>query len=241
MSLSNSKIREHIRNFNFKSLFIELGWDALSGNQNSSIQLGNKNFEFQTLTQKSGFQVFLCEVETDDQIPDRSTGLKLENKLTPLAAEHLVIFTDRQKTGQVWQWSKREAGSPVRVSRDEYRKGGVGERLAQKLGRFSFSLADEEAGISITDVTRRNDTQFRERVTKRFYDEFKKQHEAFAKRIEGISDAANRDWYASLTLNRLMFVYFIQHKGFLDSNDKYLRAKLEETRKTIGNDMFYSF
>jgi hypothetical protein len=241
MSLSNSKIREHIRNFNFKPLFVELGWDALPGNQSFSVQFDNTNFQFQTLTQKSGFQVFLHVAESGDQVPDRQTGLKLENKLTPLAAEHLVIFTDKQKTRQVWQWSKREAGSPPRISRDEYRTGGVGERLAQKLGKFSFSLAEEETGISITDVTRRNDAQFRERVTKRFYDEFKKQHEAFAKKIEGISELANRDWYASLTLNRLMFVYFIQHKGFLESNDKYLRAKLDETRTTIGDDMFYSF
>lgn len=241
MQLSNSQIREHIRNFNFKPLFVELGWDALPGNQGFSVQFDNTNFQFQTLTQKSGFQVFLHEAESGDQIPDRSSGLKLENKLTPLAAEHLVIFIDKEKTRQVWQWSKREAGSPPRISRDEYRTGGVGERLAQKLGKFSFSLAEEERGISITDVTRRNDAQFRERVTKRFYDEFKKQHEAFAKKIEGINDEANRDWYASLTLNRLMFVYFIQHKGFLDSNDKYLRVKLDETRKSIGNDMFYSF
>lgn len=241
MSLSNSQIREYIGKFNFKPLFIELGWDALPGGHGFSVQIADGDFQFQTLTQKSGFQVFLYEAESSDAIPDRSTGLKLENKLTPLAAEHLVIFTDKQKTRQVWQWSKREAGSPPRISRDEYRAGGIGERLAQKLGKFSFSLAEEERGISITDVTRRNDAQFRERVTKRFYEEFKKQHEVFARRIEGINDAANRDWYASLTLNRLMFVYFIQHKGFLDSNDQYLRAKLDETKTVIGDDMFYSF
>jgi len=42
--------------------------------------------------------VFLHEAQSSDRIPDRQTGLKLENKLTPLAAEHLVIFTDKQKT-----------------------------------------------------------------------------------------------------------------------------------------------
>ena len=241
MPLNKSRIREFIRKFDFKPLFIELGWDSLPASRNFSIQVNNTNFLFQTLTQKGGFQVFLHDAETVNEIPDRQIGLKLENKLTPLAAEHLVIFTDKQRSKQIWQWSKREAGSPFRISRDEYRKGGVGERLAQKLSNFAFSLEDEESGISITDVTRRNDAQFRERVTRRFYDEFKKQHEAFSRRIEGIDESQNRDWYASLILNRLMFVYFIQQKGFLNSDETYLRTKLKETQAKIGDDMFYSF
>jgi len=54
-------------------------------------------FSLSDINSKSGFQVFLHEAQSSDRIPDRQTGLKLENKLTPLAAEHLVIFTDKQK------------------------------------------------------------------------------------------------------------------------------------------------
>jgi hypothetical protein len=66
MSLSNSQIREYIGKFNFKPLFIELGWDALPGGQGFSVQIADANFHFQTLTQKSGFQVFLHEAESSD-------------------------------------------------------------------------------------------------------------------------------------------------------------------------------
>jgi hypothetical protein len=42
-------------------------------------------------------------------------------------------------------------------------------------------------------------------------------------------------------LNRLMFVYFIQRKGFLDGDRDYLRNRLVLMRKEHGKDKFYSF
>jgi hypothetical protein len=66
-------------------------------------------------------------------------------------------------------------------------------------------------------VTRRARTGFDvERITRRFYDQFQKEHSAFLKFISGIPESGDREWYASVMLNRLMFVYFMQRKGFLD-------------------------
>lgn len=42
-------------------------------------------------------------------------------------------------------------------------------------------------------------------------------------------------------LNRLMFVYFIQRKGFLDGDRDYLRNRLNRMRTEHGRDTFYSF
>ncbi|WP_245894094.1 Eco57I restriction-modification methylase domain-containing protein [Chamaesiphon polymorphus] len=42
-------------------------------------------------------------------------------------------------------------------------------------------------------------------------------------------------------LNRLMFVYFIQKKGFLDGNIDYLRDRLTKCQAQGGTDEFYSF
>ena len=55
-----------------------------------------------------------------------------------------------------------------------------------------------------------------ERTTKKFYTEFQTQHLEFVSLIEGIPDERERRWYASVLLNRLMFVYFLQRKGFVD-------------------------
>jgi hypothetical protein len=86
-----------------------------------------------------------------------------------------------------------------------------------------------------------------EKVVKRFYAEFAKQHEAFLAFIKGMDDALpdkdnfNKKWYASLMMNRLMFCYFIQKKRFLDWNDNYLQDKLKACKKLKGADNFYGF
>jgi len=64
-----------------------------------------------------------------------------------------------------------------------------------------------------------------EKITKKFYDEFKKFHKKFLNFIDGINMQQDKEWYASVMLNRLMFIYFIQKKGFIDGNYNYLRDK----------------
>ena len=80
-----------------------------------------------------------------------------------------------------------------------------------------------------------------EKVTKRFYDRFKKEHQAFLGFIEGINNIADREWYASLMLNRMMFIYFIQKRGFLDGNLDYLRHRLYTVRQQHGGGRFAGF
>ena len=76
-----------------------------------------------------------------------------------------------------------------------------------------------------------------EHVTKRFYDRFKEEHTAFLKFVAGIPEEGMQRWYVSVTLNRLMFVYFIQKKGFLDGDLDYLPHKLAQSPK--GKNRFY--
>ena len=107
--------------------------------------------------------------------------------------------------------------------------------------QIAFTL-EEKKRLSLTDVTRRARAGFDfEHVTKRFYDRFQKEHTAFLKFVSGIADRADKEWYASVMLNRLMFVYFIQRKGFLDGDRAYLRNRLRQMREEHGTDKFYSF
>jgi hypothetical protein len=77
-----------------------------------------------------------------------------------------------------------------------------------------------------------------ERVTKKFYEDYKQIHALFRDSIKGVADTADRTWLASVLLNRLMFVYFLQKKGFLDGgNESYLEQKLQESKP---KDRFHS-
>ena len=64
---------------------------------------------------------------------------------------------------------------------------------------------------------------------------------AFGNFIDGITEQGDRDWYASLMLNRMMFVYFIQKQGFLDSDLHYLRNRLRMVQQQSGNGRFQQF
>ena len=81
-------------------------------------------------------------------------------------------------------------------------------------------VSEDEKNLTVVDVTRRVQIAFavEQRITKRFYDRFKTEHAQFLKCLSGIPDDEMQRWYASVMLNRLMFIYFIQKKGFLDDD-----------------------
>jgi len=80
-----------------------------------------------------------------------------------------------------------------------------------------------------------------DKVTKSFYREFQKHHKNFALRVEGIPPDTDRRWYALVLMNRLMFIYFIQQKRFLDGDPSYLRSRLAMVRAHYGPEQFYAF
>ena len=88
-----------------------------------------------------------------------------------------------------------------------------------------------------------------EKVTKTFYTLFKEEHANFLRRVENIPDDGDCEWYTSIMLNRLMFIYFIQKKGLLDNHsalrlegkEDYLRERLRMTQEKYGPDSFYAF
>jgi hypothetical protein len=86
-------------------------------------------------------------------------------------------------------------------------------------------------------MTRSSDS-IEQNITRQFYDRYKIEHALFVKSILGIADEEIRHWYASVILNRLMFIYFIQSNGYLDNDTNYLRSKLTRSRQ-IGSDLFY--
>lgn len=70
-----------------------------------------------------------------------------------------------------------------------------------------------------------------DKITKQFYDRFRKLHQDFQKHINGIDAQDDREWYASLMLNRLMFIYFVQKKNFLDGDGDYLKNRLNKVKE----------
>ena len=143
------------------------------------------------------------------------------------------------RSEQLWQWVRRAPGQPIARREYSYRRGQTGGMLIERvLPSISFEL-EEEDGLSLSDVTTRAKAGFDvEKVTKRFYDRFKTEHEAFSRFLKGIPDESLQSWYVSVMLNRLMFIYFVQKKHFLDDDPDYLRNRLT-TAQRAGRNRYY--
>jgi hypothetical protein len=240
MPLNSTRCRQLLKDFNLRSLFInELGWDTHKGAL--AIQLDGKSLTLQAVAQKRGMVALHCPTPAGERLPEYAMRRKIEQQVARAAHEHLVVFSDAAQTTQIWQWVKREPGKPAACREHTFHKSQSGDALLQKLEAIVFTL-DEEETLVLTDVTRRARAGFDvERITKKFYEQFKKEHAAFLDFIKGITEVADHEWYASVMLNRLMFVYFIQRKGFLDGDREYLRNRLQRCQREHGQDKFYTF
>lgn len=246
MPLNIATTRERLQNFEFARLFIdELGWSNPKSRHPVASQLPTKNSQPITYTrtpiaQLSGVVAF--EVTTGDGIPDAKTRAAIQKHVAEEHVENLIIFLDAARTQSLWYWVKRESGKAH--PRDHlYVKGQPGDLFLSKLAAMVVDISelDAEGNIPVTEVAGRLKAALDvERVTKKFYGEFDTQRLEFVELIEGISDDHQRRWYASVLMNRLMFIWFLQRKGFLDGADRdYLTGKLAASKKR-GADKFYS-
>ena len=230
----NATLRPLLKQFEFKKLFNQLGWDKFDHSE--PIQVGPHLFHLQGVAQKRGVQIFVCQPDAGGKIPEHGLRRKIDTELSKLAQEHLLIFADAKQTTQVWQWLSREAGRTTALRQQTFYASTSGDALLQKLDHITFPLSAEE-GLTLTGVVRElRDAFDREKVTKKFYDRFKVEHDAFLTFIAHIPDAEFQRWYASVMINRLMFLYFIQGKGFLDGQTHYLKSKLESSHGHYYHD-----
>ncbi len=245
--MKKTTFTNYIKEFDFKSLFNDLGWDNF--NNQLPVAANDDAFMLSGIAEKKGFVILHCPPFPNGKIPTSNIRKQIENKVAKHYFEHLIIYSDNDNKYQIWQLAVKEENKPKQVREVSWYSHQDVENLFQRMKNLLFTL-DEEETITIIDVKHRISENFAknsEQVTKKFYTEFKKQHVAFLDFINGIDDHIknkenqNKQWYASLMLNRLMFCYFIQKKGFLDQDLNYLQNKLAQCEQLDGQSNFYSF
>ena len=239
--LNERETRQYLKESEFEDLFIDqLGWD--NHTQTLNIIADETEYQLTAIAEKRGMVVFECPA-ADGRIPDYATRRKIQKQVAKSVHEHFIIYTDAEKTTDIWQWVKREQGKPDACREHRYnRNEQSGDSLIEKLRTIAFTFARGRGAITLIDVTGRVRAGFDvEKVTKKFYDHFKKEHDAFLKFLNGIPDEEMQRWYVSVMLNRLMFIYFIQKKGFLDNNEDYLHTKLTESQAKGTNRYYKEF
>ena len=225
-----------LRHGDFGALFRRMGWDNPGAIE--TVQVDGSDLRPLAIADKRGVTAWL--VECPAGVPERSEQHRVVRRLKRFSRDQLVVFVS---PGQhLWLWpEQRPSGVGHRLVDYGYNSTVPTEALLQRLAQASFRL-DEEDGLTATSVLARIRRSFNaDKVTKSFYREFQKHHKNFAATVEGIARDEDRRWYASVLLNRIMFIYFIQHKGFLDHDRNYLRSRLAMVRQHSGTDQFFAF
>ncbi|MEH2121037.1 Eco57I restriction-modification methylase domain-containing protein [Nostoc sp.] len=241
MSLNFQRTRDLLYNFQFSILFIEeLGWSKPTRQKPVTLKIENKTYQYQRIAELSGVAIFEITA-TDGKIPEAKVRVAIHQEITKLIAENLLIFITEERTRSLWYWVKRE-GSKSYVRDHLYVKGQPGDLFLSKLGSLVIDITELEHGEpTVVEIAYKLQRGFDvEPVTKKFYKEFQEQHQKFLLFVKGIDNETDRRWYTSVILNRLMFVYFLQRKGFIDNEDlNYLQNKLEQSQQK-GENYFYA-
>ena len=234
---------QYISESNFKELFIrEMGWNNPKGQTTFDITIEDCVYEFQQIADRSGFQVLTCEVQ---DIPSSSMCKKIDTRLRRTANDYICIYHLPHSEHHLWvvPVKKVEKRDLVLV---EYESAQKADFLFEKMEDLCFDLDERTTIMDVKEKVQAGFIVNSEKITKDFYTGFRKEHTNFAKYITGIDDEItdlkknrNKQWYTSVMLNRLMFCYFIQKKGFLNLNPNYLRDKLAWVKSEKGEGHFY--
>ncbi|MDD5703681.1 MAG: hypothetical protein PHU23_16730, partial [Dehalococcoidales bacterium] len=243
MNVDTGQVRQCLKSFDFKRLFIqELNWSHCT-NRPLDLEIDGDIARISPFAELGGVVVYQVELISSGGVPSAMVRRQIENKIKQLTHEHVIIFVDSEKSKSVWQWIRRGTGFQTATREHTFYRNQPGDSLMAKLDGIAFDISeldtDGDGNVKVIKVVERLRKAFDvEKVTKRFYEEFKKEHDAFKKFLKGIEGQDDQAWYVSVMLNRLMFIYFIQKKGFLDGDTNYLANKLKESQ-FHGTDQFY--
>ena len=242
--------QKHLSAFDFPRLFVDvLGWNHAPAAERAWQEDGTTQHTFARRMVAELGGVAVLQVVPATGWPDETTRANIWKHLSHRHVENILIFTDqRERASQsLWYWVKRGkdevTGRPKNTPRrHEYFRGQPVDLFASKLQAMVVELSElDTAGrMPVLEAARRIQAALDvEKTTKRFFTSYSEQHDQLLGQIEGIDDERDRRWYASVILNRLMFVWFLQKKFFLDNgNVDYLQTKLTQSRQR-GKDRFF--
>ncbi len=220
--------------FDFRELFIEeLGWQNPLSRTPLKFSLAAVDGDATPIAELGGVSALQIE---SPEIPDAKTRKAIHDKLKTQRAEHILIFVDPDHSRSCWSWVKVENKKP-HIRDHFYFKGQPGDGFIAKIANMAVDLSElDDAGrLGLLQASKKVasalDTQ---RVVKSFYTGYQKAKDSFVDAIQGIDSLPDRKWYASVVLNRLKFVYFLQWNGFLGGGDRrYLQNKRDAFADTF--------
>lgn len=213
----------------------ELGWGApVEGS--FEVSAGDSSLRAEPIADLKGFRVYTVEAR---KRPTRQLMRAVDSSLAELSPERMQIF--QSQDAWIWHWPRQTSTGTETFEAIETAPGALPTFLAQRLTGLQFTLDEHRLGFTLADVRNRVYGRFDSRpVTKKFYDRFAAEHRNLASAIKGLSEDESFG-YATTLLNRLMFIYFMQKKEFVNDDPFYLETTLRKVRELRGRDHYYTF
>jgi len=227
--LNVARVKDLLQAFDFPALFVEeLGWDIPPSRRPVPIELDGEILSAVPIAELGGVVTFEIEVGS---IPDSADRAAVHRKLDQVRPEHVIIFLDALRTSSCWSWEKREGKKKLLRDHLYYREQS-GAAFIAKIGNLAVDLSELNVAGKLdlrAAAQKVKDALDVQQVVRKFYEQYKDVLDGFVLAIEGIDAPSDRLWYASVLLNRLMFVYFLQKGQFLDGGDlRYLENRLDQ-------------
>lgn len=226
-------------------VFVEqLGWESPTAVP-LPIEVEGAEFAPTMVAALKSFRVYT--VRTSDR-PTRQRMRQIDAQLAQLSPERMEVF--QGSDAWFWHWPRRTNTGTTSFESVETAPETLPAFLAQRLTGLEFTVADHKRGVTLADVRNRVHGHFdATNVTKKFYDRFETEHGGLALAIKGLplnkddpsEPSAQQIGYATTLLNRLMFLYFMQKKEFLNGDQRYLEHTLAAIQELRGRDQYYSF
>ena len=179
-----------------------------------------------------GYDTIILLVECKDRIIEFQKKL-IKNQKVLFPNAHFLFVSNNGKVFDLYNNSTSKI-----LKKITYDEIGRNTRLfKEKLQLFDVTHANDSTELQI-NAEKAFDTS--DKITKKFFDKFKKIHDKLQKAITGIEDDKDKSWYASVMMNRIMFIYFLQKHYVIQGNTSFLLDKFEEV-KSNGKDYYKDF
>jgi len=234
-------------------LFCEdLGWGSPRGLTPRRLQLPSPfSCEVQAVpvAQMSSLPVY-CVEWPQERLPGVTARRAVQKALAPMSAEHLVCYVTQDGRQLAFTWARKRLDGKIELRTLPYEVGSPARTTVERLEKLAFRLSELEAGEPpVTTVIDRLNAAFSvETVTQQFFADYRhifadlqrQLLDALPPQQRSVEAIAWAHDYALQLLNRLMFLYFIQRKGWLGDNPHFLRHFWESYKRSgqPGNTFF---
>ncbi len=189
------------------------------------------------LSEQDGFAVVYVRLQSSEL--SRSAERQVAGKLLSQHPFALFVFSNAERDKWHFLNVKRDGANPEqRVFRRI--AVGPGERVRTAVERLSMlDLESLGANPTALEIQNRHDEAFDvEKVTKRFFEEYARVFGRVEGLIEGIPKADRKRLFTQRLFNRLMFIAFIQKKGWLKlgGSADYLEALWRDYQRNGDRD-----